>query len=887
MTLSPGSRLGPYEIVSPLGAGGMGEVYKARDTRLDRSVAIKVLSQHLSVSPELRQRFEREARTISQLSHPHICALYDVGNQDGVEYLVMEYLEGETLAERLVKGALPLDQALRFAIEIADALDMAHRRGIVHRDLKPANVMLTRSSVKLLDFGLAKVIAPDPGPPLTSLPTQASPVTHAGTILGTFQYMAPEQLEGCEADARTDIFAFGAVLYEMATGKKAFSGRSQASLVSAIMTAEPPSIASQQPMTPPALDRIVKTCLAKDPEERWQSAHDIRSELQWIAQAGPEAEAAAAVSTRRRKRWGRELIAALFGVAVGAAATWVLAKASPEPPRVATHLAFETPAFTFSNFRSLAISPDGRRVTYAAGERAARRLFMRPLDRSEAIPVTGTEDALMPFFSPDGSWIAFIAAGKLQKVSIAGGPPVALCDLSPGPPLGASWGRDDNIVLAQGWPSELVRVPASGGIPQPLAKPTFKGEDRAYLWPEILPDGNAILFNVWKGGRLDDSAIAVRSLGTGTQRILLTSGACPRYAPTGHIVFARRGSLFAVPFDAKRLEVSGSTFPLVIEASENTNGGAEFAFSKNGTLAYVAGGLRQRDLRNLVWVNRKGVASPATAVKRPYNKPSFSPDGKRVAMVLQGETYDVWVLDLDRDNLARLSFGKDDGNPVWSPDGRQIAFASTRAGQGNVYVRAADGSGSERALTSEQVSSFPLSWSPDGKYLAFSKQLGGRETEIWLYSFPEAAQRPLLRGGFNFGAAEFSPDGRWLAYTSNESGRFEVYVTTFPEPGGRWQISNEGVSLLSRPRWSRDGREIFYSNDRKLMRVAVAKSPSFSASRPEILFEGDYGGFFDIAPDGLRFLMVKTESMEEPTRQVSVVLDWFSELKARERGTGN
>jgi Tol biopolymer transport system component len=888
VTLVAGFRLGPYEILSPLGAGGMGEVYKARDMRLERTVAIKVLPQHLSSSAEVRQRFEREAKTISQLSHPHICALYDVGREGETEYLVMEYLEGETLADRLLKGPLPSEQVLRFGIEIADALDRAHRQGIVHRDLKPGNVMLTKAGVKLLDFGLAKAL-PSPGrrgaggEGLTSLPTMASaPLTQEGTILGTFQYMAPEQLEGREADARTDIFAFGAVLYEMATGRKAFAGSSQASLISAIMKEEPAPIATLQPMTPPALDRVVRTCLAKDPEERWQSAHDIKSELSWIAQAGSQAGIAAPVvaSRRRKDRLGWGVAGALVGAILAAAATWGVLRSRSAVSRPVTRVAVPIPAgdiFITDNYLSLAISPDGRRVVYVGRRADKRHLFLRSLDAAEAAPIAGTEGAYSPFFSPDGQWLGFWADSKIKKVSLSGGAPVTVCDCGiPDRMLGATWGSDDTIVFPQKWAGGLFRVSAAGGAPQPVTKVTMKDEDRGHMWPGLLPDGKSVLFTVFTGGSLDDYRIAVASLATGERKTLIKGGTFGRYAASGHILYARGATLFAAPFDAKRLEVTGAAFPVAEGVFENTNGGAGYAVSKNGTLLYAGGGILLPE-RSLVWVDRQGAVTPVAPIKRPFSNPSLSPDGKRVAVTVEAQTYDVWVLDIERDSLARLTFGKDDGVPVWSPDGKRVAYQSSEAGAYNIYIRASDGSGSEERLTSDQDSTTPVAFSADGKLLVFQKVRAG-VPEIWIYPFEKGSSpRPILQGPFRHEGGMLSPDGRWMAYQSDESGKVEVYVTAFPGPGGKWQISTDGGRGVL---WAPDGREIFYRKDKKVMRVAVTALPSFSASRPELLFEGDYEGW-DIARDGKRFLMVKDEAAESAPKHLNLVLDWFQDLKLR------
>jgi eukaryotic-like serine/threonine-protein kinase len=691
MAILLGRRLGPYEILSAIGAGGMGEVYKARDTRLDRTVALKVLPTHLADRSELRERFDREAKTIASLNHPHICVLHDIGHQDGIDYLVMEYLEGETLAQRLLKGALPLEQVLQYAIEISDALDKAHRKGVTHRDLKPGNIMLTKSGTKLLDFGLAKLkqeVAPA-NVSISELPTARDPLTVQGTILGTLQYMAPEQVEGNEVDARTDIFAFGAVVYEMATGKRPFQGKTQASVIGAILRDDPPPMSSLQPMTPPALDRVVRKCLAKEPEKRWQAASDVCDELKWIAEGGSQVTLAVATPLKGIRTLGRRALilslgTLLSGAFIASLATWNL---KPSPPQPVSRTVITLPPGQklagMDNGPAVALSPDGTRLAYVGREGSTQQLYPRAMDSLESTPIPGTEGAINPFFSPDGQWLGFFRGTKLMKVPVGGGTAVTLGDASL--PHGASWGNQGMIAFAPTTVSALLQVADAGGTAQPLTH--LEKGDTAHRWPEFLPGGKALLFAAGTTAIYSTNAqVAVQSIGTGERKNLVQGAMSPRYAPSGHLVYAQGGSLMAVPFDPKRLAVTGTAVPVVEGVLQSAvRGAAQYSISATGSLVYVPGGVQSAQSK-LVWVSRSGAEQPVAAPARAYVNPRLSPDGRHVALTITEQESHIWLYDLSRNTLTRFTF-EGDYNPVsvWTPDGKRIAFESNKEGPPNIF----------------------------------------------------------------------------------------------------------------------------------------------------------------------------------------------------------
>ncbi len=881
MTLAAGTRLGPYEVLSAIGAGGMGEVYRAKDTRLGRDVAVKVLPAHMSASSELRQRLEREAKTISQLSHPHICTLHDVGHQDGTDYLVMEYLEGETLADRLGKGALPIDQALRIGIEIAGALDAAHRSGIVHRDLKPGNVMLTKSGVKLLDFGLAKLAAPQQAvSQATSLPTalqESQPLTTRGTILGTFQYMSPEQLEGGEADARSDIFAFGCVLYEMLTGQKAFTGKSQASLIGSIMNSDPPPISSIQPMIPASLDRIVRGCLAKEPEHRWSTAHDVMLQLQWIAEGGSLAGVPAPVVARRKNReklaWA---VAAVAVIAVAGLAVGFVRRAPKPAPLVRFDI---VPAPEIATMDVPRLSPDGRFLAFDATDMEGKaRIWVRPLGALAAQPLMGTEGGARPFWSPDSRYIGFVADGVMKKVDVTGGPPTKICD-APGGSDGA-W-SPEGVILWDGSGSDPIhRVSAAGGTRAVAVKPDSARKETSVAWPQFLPDGKHFIYMV-TGEKPEDTAYWIGSIDSPDKKMLAPAQTLVQYAPPGYLLFVRDRTLVAQPFDARALKTTGEPVPLAEKIGTDNVGLARFSVSNNQVLAYRTGETGGR----LLWRDRAGRDLDTLGDPGDYANPTLSPSGDRLAFSLtdsrNGKT-DVWIRDLARGVNSRFTLGAGNNfRSVWSPDGATIIFSSDRSGTLDLYQKSVRGSGEEKLVLHTDENKSAASWTKDGRYIAYASRSPKTLWDLWaLPTFGDRKPIPIAVTPFTEQNPVLSPDGRYVAFVSNESGREEIYVQTFPDPGSKWQVSNGGGSD---PSWRGDGKELYYrSPDQKLMAVAIPAGADFQAGVPQALFPirvrpGNPRNKYAPSPDGQRFIVAAPlgrESMSPTT----VVLNWLAGL---------
>ncbi len=861
MSLAPGVRLGAYEVIALIGSGGMGEVYRGRDTRLNRTVAIKILQDQHAGDPNFRERFQREAHAISSLEHPNICALYDVGEHEGTSFLVMQLLDGETLESRLQKGALPLGAALQHAIEIADALDSAHRHGVIHRDLKPGNIMLTKSGARLLDFGLAKAATQGVAAPSSTLPTSPGDLTARGTILGTFRYMAPEQLEGAAADARTDIFAFGAIVYEMVTGKKAFEGKSQASLIAAILDHEPPPLSSDRAAIPRFLDHIVRRCLAKNPDDRWQSARDLRDELQWVVREQLEGGKPESSSGGRRTRlrevaaWG---IAGLATLAAAAALFFL------RPPAAPGEMRFDISA-QGAALGTFALSPDGTRIVAAVIANDQRQLWLRPLASESWQPLPGTEGARLPFWSPDNRSIGFFAAGKLKRIDVQGGLPQTLTDASP---RGGTWNDEGIIVFAPNPIGSLARISASGSDPTVVVRPRPQSFS---LQPTFLPDGKQFIF--FASGPPDIRGIYLGSLNSTDAKRLVAADGEGAYASSGWLLFHRQGTLRAQRFDPASGEVTGQDIAV---ANATT---VDLSTSAAGLIAYRASTPRTQ----LVWADRSGktlgaFGPPSDAA---MSAPRLSPDGKRVAMFSAGN-----ILLIDEARVTRFTFDAGtDRYPIWSPDGRSVVFDSDR--QKGRHLFGSSNPGGESLLLETPFAKTANDWSPDGRHILFQSNDPKLGIDLWVW--PRGSDRKpyvFLQTASNERRASFSPNGRWVTYLSNQSGRYEVYVRPFFEsdeaPSAYWQVSMTGGI---QPRWNPNGREVHYiAPDGQLMAVPIRETGNtLEPGRPTALFppgvfgldEVDAGLQYDIARDG-RFLLNAESDDPSP---ITVIVNWAPQAK--------
>ena len=880
MANSPGTRLGPYEVLSSLGAGGMGEVYRARDTRLGREVAVKIIPEALA-GPQALERFEREARAVAQLSHPNILAIHDFGREGETAYAVMELLEGETLRQRLGNGALPARKAVDLAAQIAEGLAAAHEKGIVHRDLKPENVFITSDGrVKLLDFGLAKATTPASGEE-SDIRTE-SHATDPGTVLGTARYMSPEQVRGEAADPRSDIFSFGVVLYEMLTGKQAFKRETTAESMAAILKEEPPEIGESASAASPALQRIVHHCLEKKPGERFQSARDVAFALQAFsgsAVSGGTAVAAGAGGGRR-----------LFvgrGAAFAAGALLAVACATPVFLSLRQQAADNGGVLRVQlvpgrgerlNFglRAFAISPDGTKLAYVVAKGATTELRLRALDSLESRAIPGTDAAGHPFFSPDGKWIAFNGGVKLKKVAVSGGSPVTIADAVNF--RGGVWGEDGRIYYVPNQYVPIARIPSTGGSPDNVTRIRTADGELQHRWPELLPGGKVLLYVVGSGGEWDDATIVAEKLETGERKVLVKGGSFPRYLPTGHLVYSRAGALYAVPFDARSLAVEGSPVEVARDVYIDSAGFAQMDLSRSGVLVTAPRDSVLGDLM-LSWVDRAGRGEPLRLPRLPYANLSLSPDGSRVAM---GIGNGIGVVDLGRVALTRLSLGARADNPIWSGDGRRLYFGLEKGSHYQVFWKAADDSGSEQLAFPSDSAESPLQMSADGsRMLTFRTPSDGRN-ELLVREMGRQAEgrepRMLIKTAVFNTAGAFAPGGRYVTYESLDPGRPEIYVRPTSGEDRKWQVSSDGGAA---PLWSPDGKEIFFLSGMKFMAVPVElKGDDFRAGAPKVLFENHEVLGFDVSRDGRRFLVA-----ENPNPGISshldVVTNWPSEVRRK------
>jgi Tol biopolymer transport system component len=883
MSLAPGSRLGPYEIVGPLGAGGMGEVYRAKDTRLGRDVAVKILPVHLSQHPEVRERFEREARAISSLNHPNICTLYDIGREGEADYFVMELLDGESLGARLERGPMKLDEVLRIGAQIAEGLSAAHKQGIVHRDLKPGNVVLTKSGAKILDFGVAKLREEQ----VVETATRTTPLTSVGSMVGTVQYMSPEQLEGRPVDHRADLFAFGALLYEMITGQRAFSGKSQASVIAAILDREPRPVSELVPTSPVALDRVVTSCLAKDPDERWQSASDLARELRWIAGgSGTSAVAAAAVPARRRSSpsrlaWivaGAATIVALVAVAKLAMRTQPTASQAPFRRFSIGSPANATLAADGVHAR---ISPEGRTLAFAASSSTGTAaLWVRPLDTLSAHPLAGTEDGSLAFWSPDGRYLGYFGSGKLKKVLVSGGTPEVICNAGDG--RGGTWSREGVIVFAPESAGPLSLVRDSGGDARPVTVLDAERKETAHRWPCFLPDGKHFLYVTLpsKQGSFD---VFLGSIDSKERTFLFSASGAPIYADPGYLIYPRENTLVAQRFDADRLKTTGEPISLGEAPSPSEWTGSQVvSASSDGVLARWGTGRANTVLQ---WYDRSGkVLGDIPVPPGRYEHAFLAPDGKRLAIVRRSSVSanDVWLIDLGHPVPSRFTFGPASVDYVaWSPDGRRIAFESDRSGPMDIFVKPTDGGTEETAVVQGgALFKQPTSWSADGTTIVFEQPDPHTGWDlVTIAADGKGAPVPFLHAPFSERQGVVSPDGRWIAYNSDESGRLELFVQSFPVPGAKYQVTSSGSTNYN-IRWTKGGKELMFlaGDGLTVMAAEVTSGASFRAGAPRELFKlrPDFTGY-DFAPDGERVLVVGPEG---PPLSPSITLDvnWTAEL---------
>ena len=872
MAAAPGARFGSYEVISSLGVGGMGEVYQAHDTKLGRDVALKIVRPEFAGNPERVLRFRREALALAALNHPHIATVHEFNEADGTAFLVMELVPGETLRDRLLSGRLTMTEALRIGRQVAEALEAAHDKGIIHRDLKPANIKITpEGDVKVLDFGLAKALVDDEvRDGLSQSPTAA---VSTGMILGTVPYMSPEQARGKSVDRRTDVWAFGCVMFELVTHRRPFDGETTSDVIAALLQTEP-DWRLLPPNTPPAVDRVLRRCLRKDLRQRLRDIGDARIDLEEALEPPAAATWSSAVGRERVRPFVRAIAWLALGLIAGGLIVRGLRR-DAKSVQPAGHFLISLPVgerFAGLDFPAVTISSDGSVLAYVGTRGGRAQLFAQPLNSLESRPLAGTNDAIAPFFSPDHRWIAFFAEGKLKKVSVDGGAPITLCDAPIG--FGGTWGADDTIVFAPASGSGLSRVPAAGGAPAPVTQVNAQKGEFSHRWPEWLPDGKTVIFTVGSVGSWDDAQIVAQSVVSGRQTVLVRGGTNPHYLPSGHLIYAKAGTLLAVPFDLAGLAVSGAPTPVAEDVVQSFDGAAQVAASASGGLVYLSGSFTS-DKRRLIGVERSGGVTPLAAPPRAYSTPRVSPDSRTLAVTIAGGTDDIWIYNIAQSTLTQVTFDGNSAAPIWTSDGQRLTFGWHADGPGNLFWKLLAGTPQERLTRSDHLQ-LPGSWSGDGRRLLFVERHPTTGRDLWMMD-EDRTVHPFLVSPDDETAPRFSPDGRLIAYVSNESGRNEVYVRAYPDSSRKWQVSSGGGA---EPVWDRGAQELFFRAGDRMMAASPGQSSTPRFAEARTLFERKFekgtmdSANYDVTPAPQRFVMVESPDRESREDQLHVLINW-------------
>ena len=878
-----GQTIGPYTITAKLGEGGMGEVYRASDSRLGRDVALKVLPVAFARDPDRLARFEREARTLATLNHPHIAQIYGFEQSGDTSALVMELVAGDDLSQRLLRGPMPIDEAIGIARQVAAALEAAHEIGVVHRDLKPANIKVTAAgAVKVLDFGLAKAIEPGASATSNTAAITSPAITQAGIILGTAAYMSPEQARGQQVDKRTDIWAFGVVVLEMLTGKRTFGGDTVSDALAAVLTQEP-DWSQLSPAIPARVTDLIRRCLRKDPKRRLRDIGDALVELDDVLAGTPASGPVTVIAASRSRSTRLPWLVAVVAAIIAAAALWsALRPRAPESnPRSIARVSLSLPpgaTMFMGRGSSVAMSPDGSRIVFTATDKGRTQLYVRALDQMASAALPGTDGAANPFFSPDGQWVGFVADGKLKKIALQGRTVVTIADASN--LRGEAWAPDDTILFTPNNASGLWRVPAAGGEPQEFT--TLAEGELSHRWPQVAPSGRAMVFTIWNDTGFEGGRIAVQRLDGSGRAILIQGGGYGRIVEAGegrnYLVYAQNEGLLAAPIDLDRLTLTGEVKSITEGVFANLSGGAHFAFSNTGHLVYAPGAIIEAS-KTLLWVDRTGKESVAAEIPDLSVLMSVTRDGRRlIRLNSQGPSRDVFVHDLQSGNARRLTNGGFHGRPLLTMDEQRVIYAVGLPNL-NLFWKPIDGAGEEERLSTSPNAQIANSVAPDGKTMVYSEFDPVTGSDLWTMALEgNHDARPILKTRFSEGNGSISPDGRWLAYQSNETGRFEIYVAPYLSPGAAVQVTSAGGG---EPRWGRDGRELYYRANDRFMSVPMTLGPAAKAGEPRLLFTGDYLSEGLFVPSVDRFLLIRQNAQESAGRTLDLVLGWFDDLTAK------